>query len=124
MEWIVDGMNLMGSRPDGWWRDRAAARRRMVTELAAFAARRQERVTVIFDGRRQTEEIAEGSEAGITVGFAPGGPNAADRVIAEMARSQAGVRVTVVTSDRPLATEVTAAGAAVMGVSAFRRLLA
>ena len=30
VRWIVDGMNLIGSRPDGWWRDRPGARRRLV----------------------------------------------------------------------------------------------
>ena len=32
---IVDGMNVLGSRPDGWWRDRAAAMERMTRRLAA-----------------------------------------------------------------------------------------
>ncbi len=32
MHWVVDGMNLIGSRPDGWWRDRAGARRRLVAD--------------------------------------------------------------------------------------------
>jgi len=36
---IVDGANVMGSRPDGWWRDRAGAITRLHGELAALAAR-------------------------------------------------------------------------------------
>jgi len=36
---IVDGANVMGSRADGWWRDRAGAMARLHGELAAFAAR-------------------------------------------------------------------------------------
>ncbi len=35
---IVDGANVMGSRPDGWWRDRAGAMTRLHDELAALAA--------------------------------------------------------------------------------------
>ena len=35
--WIVDGMNVIGSRPDGWWRDRRGAMRRLVEELGALA---------------------------------------------------------------------------------------
>lgn len=36
---IVDVANVMGSRPDGWWRDRAGAARRLCDELAALASR-------------------------------------------------------------------------------------
>ena len=50
-EWIVDGNNVMGSRPDGWWRDRRGAQRRLVERLETFAGARDEPVTVIFDGR-------------------------------------------------------------------------
>ena len=50
-EWIVDGNNVMGSRPDGWWRDRHGAQRRLVARLETFAEARDEPVTVIFDGR-------------------------------------------------------------------------
>jgi hypothetical protein len=35
---VVDVANVMGSRPDGWWRDRAAAAVRLYSELAALAA--------------------------------------------------------------------------------------
>ena len=35
---IVDGANVMGSRADGWWRDRAGAMARLYGELAALAA--------------------------------------------------------------------------------------
>src|SRR5919201_1787420 len=41
----------MGARPDGWWRDRQAAQRRLVDRLEAFADARDEPVTVIFDGQ-------------------------------------------------------------------------
>jgi ADP-ribose pyrophosphatase YjhB (NUDIX family) len=35
---IVDAANVMGSRPDGWWRDRAAAARRLRDQLEVLAA--------------------------------------------------------------------------------------
>jgi predicted RNA-binding protein with PIN domain len=119
--WIVDGMNVIGSRPNGWWRDRPAARRRLVAELAAFAGQHGP-VTVVFDGHPQPDEIDAGERAGLTVLFAPGGPNAADHVIADLARSS-GPSATVVTSDAALAADVRAAGAPVVGVSALRRQL-
>jgi hypothetical protein len=36
---IVDAANVMGSRPDGWWRDRAGAATRLINQLAVLAAR-------------------------------------------------------------------------------------
>ncbi len=49
---VVDGNNVLGSRPDGWWRDRPGATRRLVAELQELAARTGDRVTVVFDGNR------------------------------------------------------------------------
>ena len=60
----------------------------------------------------------------MTVVFAPGGPDAADHVIAGMVRSlEDPGGTTVVTSDAALAARVRASGAAVMGVGSFARLL-
>ena len=50
MRWLVDGMNVIGSRPTGWWRDRTAAMARLVEDLRAFARETGEPVTVVFDG--------------------------------------------------------------------------
>ena len=47
---IIDGNNVIGSRPDGWWRDREAATRRLVERLAAWAAAADGPVIVVFDG--------------------------------------------------------------------------
>jgi predicted RNA-binding protein with PIN domain len=118
--WIVDGMNLIGSRPNGWWRDRPGAMRALVEELQGFAKRSGEEVTVIFDGR--PFELEGGS---VNVRFASRrGPNAADDDIAALVRQQeepAGL--SVVTSDGDLAGRVRAAGAAVVGAGEFRRRL-
>lgn len=35
---IVDAANVIGSRPDGWWRDRAGAARRLVTSVTELSA--------------------------------------------------------------------------------------
>ena len=35
---VVDVANVMGSRPDGWWRDRAGAAVRLHAQIAALAA--------------------------------------------------------------------------------------
>jgi predicted RNA-binding protein with PIN domain len=121
--WLVDGNNVLGARPDGWWRDRPAARRRLVAELAAFASATGGEVTVVFDGREVPEEVAAGTEAGVAVAFAPGGRDAADHVIAARIEAGGAPLPTVVTSDRALAARVQAAGATVVGAAGFRRQL-
>ena len=47
---LVDGNNVMGSRPDGWWRNRAQAAQRLVAEIAPVARSHGGAWTVVFDG--------------------------------------------------------------------------
>jgi predicted RNA-binding protein with PIN domain len=120
VRWVVDGMNLIGSRPDGWWRDRPGARRRLVSELATLVGPEVE-VTVVFDGRPGAGEVEAAASLGVTARFAPGGPNAADHAIVALLESLGDpVGITVVTSDGALADAVHRAGVAVEGVKAFR----
>lgn len=121
MRWIVDGMNVIGSRPDGWWRDRHAAMVGLVKELERFSIEQAERVTVIFEGPLRTT-IAS---AVVEVANAPShGRDSAD---AEIARLVAGdpdpACLRVVSSDRRLLAEVTAAGATSETAGSFRRRL-
>jgi predicted RNA-binding protein with PIN domain len=119
MEWIVDGNNVMGTRPDGWWRDRPAAQRRLVARLEAFASARDVPVTVVFDGPRHDA----GGGLNVAVRFARrGGRDAADDEIAALAaRHPEPATLRVVTSDAGLAARVRAAGAQVVGAAAFLR---
>jgi predicted RNA-binding protein with PIN domain len=119
MRLIVDGMNVIGSRPDGWWRDRPAAMRRLAGDLAEHARRTGDEVVVVLDGAPLALEVDDGVE----VRFAAGrGPNAADDDIAALVESDADpARLTVVTSDATLAERVRAAGGEVTGAGAFRR---
>jgi len=126
VHWLVDGMNVIGSRPDGWWRDRPGAQRRLVRELSGLVERPgadEVTVTVVFDGRPPAGPPAH-DDGAVRVVYAPGGPDAADDVIAEMAAS---VRdrsaAVVVTSDAGLARRVRRTGVAVVGVRAFRAAL-
>jgi predicted RNA-binding protein with PIN domain len=117
---VVDGMNVIGSRPTGWWRDRPAAVRALVAELDRYARAHGETIVAVFDGERS--ELPELPE-GVRVEFAPGpGPGAADERIAELA-GEHGAGLRVVTSDRELAERVRAAGAEVLGAGGFRRQL-
>src|SRR3954451_13633337 len=49
--WLVDGMNVVGSRPDGWWRAREGGKRGRAEKRAVFARETGEPVAVVFDGR-------------------------------------------------------------------------
>jgi predicted RNA-binding protein with PIN domain len=113
-------MNVIGSRPDGWWRDRGAAMRTLAGRLADLAAATGDEVTVVFDGRPFEREAAA-----IEVAFASRrGPNAADDDIARrVAADPEPETITVVTSDRTLAERVRAHGATVVGAGEFRRRL-
>jgi len=116
--WVVDASNVIGSRPDGWWRDRAGAARRLVAELDAFAAATGDAVVVVLDaGEPPAAERAE-----VVVASRRGRDAADDEIVALLeARGAAGARV--VTSDAELARRVRALGAEVEGAGAFRRRL-
>ena len=96
-EWIVDGNNVMGSRPDGWWRDRRGAQRRLVERLETFADARDEPVTVIFDGR--AHEAGGGSRVAVRFARRARADAADDDVAALVARHPDPASLTVVTSD-------------------------
>lgn len=121
---VVDGNNVLGSRPDGWWRDRPAAARRLVAELQVLAAQSGDQVTVVFDGR-PLAGMAEGIHGGVRVAYArrSGRDAGDDRVIEEVAGSDDASALTVVTSDRALAERARALGAAVTGAGALTREL-
>jgi predicted RNA-binding protein with PIN domain len=132
---IVDAMNVLGSRPDGWWRDRDGALRRLVAQLDTWAATHDDEVLVVADGR-PVEGLPAGRTDHLEVLYADrAGPDAADdrivEVVADLAdlpgpgdRTDAGrvdgeaaaaAEVTVVTADRALRDHVTDLGAQVHG---------
>jgi len=119
--WLVDGMNLIGSRPDRWWNDRDGAVRRLIAELDRFATATGEDLTVVFDHR--PPDVDPGRHGAVGVAFASRrGRNAADDEIVDMLAGDpepAGARV--VTSDRRLAERVRELGAGVEPSSRFRR---
>jgi predicted RNA-binding protein with PIN domain len=121
--WLVDGMNLIGSRPDRWWNDPDRAVRRLIDELDRYAAATGDQVTVVFD--RRPPDLSPGRHGAVEVAFASRrGRNAADDEIVAMVGGDPdpGSRQ-VVTSDRRLAERARDLGAVVAPTSRFRRRL-
>jgi predicted RNA-binding protein with PIN domain len=115
---IVDGSNVMGARPDGWWRDRPAAVRRLLARLVALRAASGRAVVLVLD--RPQRDLPEGDHDGVVVRYATRrGRDAGDDRIRELLREDDPAIVEVVTSDRALATDARAAGARVTGAGAF-----
>lgn len=121
MTWLVDGMNVIGTRPDGWWRDRHGAMVRLVSELERWAVAEGEDVTVVFE-RPPVPPIRSTL---VDVAHAPRArANSADDEIVRRARADPHpALLRVVTSDRVLADLVRGCGAAVVGARAFRARL-
>lgn len=119
---IVDGMNVIGSRPTGWWRDRRGAMSKLTEKLARHAAESGDEVAVVLDSK--PFELPEGTDR-IDVRFAPGpGPDAADDVIVDMVAADAEPEtLEVATSDKRLASRVRMLGAETIGAGALRRAL-
>jgi predicted RNA-binding protein with PIN domain len=120
-EWIVDGNNVMGARPDGWWRNRPAAQRRLVERLEAFAEARDEPVTVIFDGA--AHDAGGGIRVAVRFASRSGRDAADDDLAALVAQHPDPANLVVATSDAALAERVRAAGAQALGAGAFLREL-
>jgi uncharacterized protein YaiI (UPF0178 family) len=121
MRWYVDGMNVIGTRPDGWWRDRDGAMLRLVRQLENWAAAEGEDVVVVFE--RPARPPIRSSVVEVTAAPKPKADAADDEIIRRLrAEPQPGL-VRVVTSDRWLADRAIAAGAAVHGADMFRSLL-
>src|SRR6266542_3426625 len=80
---LIDGMNLIGSRPDRWWNDPDRAVRRLIGELDRYAAATGEDVTVVFD--RRPADVVPGAHGAALVAFASWrGRDAADHEIVRM----------------------------------------
>jgi predicted RNA-binding protein with PIN domain len=119
--WLVDASNVVGSRPDGWWRDRRGATARLLDALREFAGDEDDVVVVLDAGPAEWA----GREGPLEVVIAPRrGRDAADDEIARLldADDDPG-SIRVVTSDSALAARARERGAEVVGAGAFRREL-
>ncbi len=111
---VVDGANVMGSRPDGWWRDRPGAARRLAEALEAAQLPYDEVVLVLEGAARRGRP--EGHGQGLRVEHADA--NGDDAIVDEVARQVPnGAKVEVVTADRELRSRVAVAGGTSLGPS-------
>jgi hypothetical protein len=107
---IVDAANVIGSRPDGWWRDRAGAAQRLYQSLVELTeGSESDHFFLVLEGQAKAAPAPETPR--LSVIRAPG---SGDDTIADLARSLSGDRV-VVTADRELRARCEAEGAIVHG---------
>jgi hypothetical protein len=102
---VVDGANVVGSRPDGWWRDRAGAATRLAERLVAALdadALDTDRVHLVLEGAARAAVVPEHPRLAVVRAPADG-----DSAIVELAAALDG-DVTVVTADRGLRDRLTA----------------
>jgi hypothetical protein len=105
---LVDAANVVGSRPDGWWRDRGGAAARLVGRLAAlpgtgFVGGTVDEVVVVLEGRAR-DGAAPTDTGPVRVVHAAG---SGDDALA----ARCGPGVVLVTADRGLTARARAAGA-------------
>ncbi|MFF5427779.1 MULTISPECIES: NTP pyrophosphohydrolase [unclassified Streptomyces] len=111
---VVDGANVVGSVPDGWWRDRRGAAERLRDRLAAAGGP----VDGPYPGPYEIVLVLEGRARGVA--SVPGvrveeAPGSGDDLIAELARAARGRPCLVVTADRELRRRVEETGARCVG---------
>lgn len=104
MRWLIDGNNVFGSRPDGWWNDRHAAQRRFTQRVAEWCRTHDDDVTLVFDAPVDPgTALLAGGNLTVVEATRRGRDAADDEIAARVAElDDEGVEVRVVTSDRGL----------------------
>ena len=121
MRFLVDGMNVIGTRPDAWWRDRHAAMVRLVDMLERWAADTGAEVTVVFE--KPPSPPIRSTVIAIAHAPRPRRDSADDEIIRLLRADPEPGSVRVVTSDTFLADRAYAVGASVEPARAFRSLI-
>ena len=122
MSYLIDGNNVMAQRV-GWHKNKPAARRRLLEDVARFARAAGVTAEVVFDGAPD-EFFPDGSDfMGVRVFYAERGSNADERIKQLVEASRERRTLKVVTSDRALADYVRRCGAGVVRSGEFRRRL-
>jgi predicted RNA-binding protein with PIN domain len=118
MQWLVDGMNVIGTRPDAWWKDRHRAMVGLVDLLERWSAATGEDVTVVFE--QPPRPPIRSTVVLVTHAPKPRRDSADDEIIRLLEAIREPGTVRVVTSDQWLGDRVRATGATVEGAAAFR----
>ena len=118
MRWLIDGMNVIGTRPDAWWKDRDAAMLRLVDLLERWAAMTGEQVTVVFE--RPPSPPIRSTVVDVRHAPKPKANAADDEIVRLLADEADPSAVRVVTSDRWLSDRASAVGSTVEGARSFR----
>lgn len=111
-------MNVIGTRPDRWWRDRDAAMLKLVDQLERWAAAEGEDVVVVFE--RPPSPPIRSSVIAVTHAPKPKANAADDEIVRLLKADEHPHAVRVVTSDRGLSERAHAQGATVEGADSFR----
>ncbi|MEU1330803.1 NTP pyrophosphohydrolase [Streptomyces sp. NPDC005865] len=116
---VVDAANVVGSVPDGWWKDRRGAAERLRDSLVPYAADGLPGHPGPVDLVLVVEGAARGVESvpGVRVESAPG---SGDDHIVEVAAGAVGRPCVVVTADRELRRRVREVGAECAGPRTVR----
>jgi hypothetical protein len=117
---LIDAANVIGSRPNGWWRDRPGAARAFVERVRAAAAtgRLVEPVVVVLEGKARSG-VEPGVADGVTVLHASGSGD--DTLLAVV--GDAASQVTLVSADRALCQRAEALGADIVRPGWLNELL-
>ncbi|NNG20312.1 hypothetical protein HJ590_12165 [Naumannella sp. ID2617S] len=113
---VVDAANVIGSVPDGWWRDRPGAARRLHAALLA-APGEYARVVLVLEGRARSG-VPEGTTGKVITVHAPGSGD--DELVEQCAQWTEVGEVTLVTADRGLIARVERFGVRITGPRAVR----
>lgn len=118
MRWIIDGMNVIGTRPDAWWKDRRAAMIGLVILLENWAAAEGEDVTVVFE--QPPSPPIRSSVIDVAHAPRPRRDSADDEIVRRLLADPQPGAIRVVTSDLWLVDRVRATGASVEPAGPFR----
>ena len=109
---VVDAANVVGSRPDGWWKDRAGAARKLHERLLV-ADLPYDEIVLVLEGAAKAG-VKSGRDGHVRTVHAKGSGD--DEIVAQArAAVERGDRVTVVTADRMLQARVQGVGATAVG---------
>lgn len=111
-------MNVIGTRPDAWWKDRDAAMARLVDMLERWVASSGEDVTVVFE--RPPSPPLRSTVIEVAHAPRPKRDAADDEIMRRLREDPEPAQVRIVTSDRHLADSARSAGATVEGAESFR----